>query len=747
MGKALAEKVVALRWAIVAAWIAAAAALAVFVPAPDPAANELQTFLPQESPSVQASAALARHFPRSAGLSRAVIVIERRLGHGPDARAAKLTGADLDGLDGLARRLRESLPEAFAKELPGSRLSVRSPGDFRLLARANPLVSADGASAIAVVHIPAAFTTIRSARVVEHIRRMAAEISFPEGLDVAVTGSAGFGADYAEATKRSHRNTLWVTLLAVTVILLAVYRAPLAAWTVLATISLAALVAHFGLHIAAHAGLHVGTGERIFVFVLLYGVGVDYSLLYLSRFREYLASSPQPAAAAVQALSATAPAILASSGTDIAGLAMLSAAAFEIFRTTGKVVPLALLVAAAATLTLVPAAAAIAGRRLFWPSRQVGHIGSRRLWPVVARVVTGRPGIVLAVAAIVLAIPASRAVRLNFVYDTLTGLSADYGAVRGREMARRHWPVGQASPTIVLLQAESGSAGKGLAALSEQLTEKLAQVEGVADVRSLQKPLGRRGKDIATELLLLAAAEQVRAEYLSGDARAARLEVVLTDPGFSNAAMATLLRVRQGCAEALPSGVSAHFAGATAEMADIRAVTQQDFYRVAGLVLAVVFVIVLVLLRDAVLSAFMVASVVLSYLAALGVSWWFFTGVCGAEGLDWKVEVFLFVVMLAVGVDYNIFLAARLAEESQRADIREAARMAIVKTGGIISSAGLIMAATLGSLMAGEISLLVQLGFAFAVGMLLDTFIVRPLLLPAFAVVTGRGGRGMLPGR
>lgn len=302
MGKALAEKVVALRWAIVAAWIAAAAALAVFVPAPDPAANELQTFLPQESPSVQASAALARHFPRSAGLSQAVIVIERRLGNGPDARAAKLTGADLDGLDGLARRLRESLPEAFAKVLPGSRLSVRSPGDFRLLARANPLVSADGASAIAVVHIPVAFTTIRSARVVEHIRRMSAETSFPEGLDVAVTGSAGFGADYAEATKRSHRNTLWVTLLAVTVILLAVYRAPLAAWTVLATISLAALVAHFGLHVAAHAGLHVGTAERIFVFVLLYGVGVDYSLLYLSRFREFLASSPQPAAATAQAL-------------------------------------------------------------------------------------------------------------------------------------------------------------------------------------------------------------------------------------------------------------------------------------------------------------------------------------------------------------------------------------------------------------------------------------------------------------
>ena len=131
----------------------------------------------------------------------------------------------------------------------------------------------------------------------------------------------------------------------------------------------------------------------------------------------------------------------------------------------------------------------------------------------------------------------------------------------------------------------------------------------------------------------------------------------------------------------------------------------------------------------------------LSYLAALGTAWWFFTAVCGAPGLDWKVEVFLFVVMLAVGVDYNIFLAARLAEESRTKPLRAAARAAIVKTGGIISSAGLIMAATLGSLVVGDISLLVQLGFAFAVGMLLDTFVVRPLLLPAFAVLTRRGRR------
>jgi RND superfamily putative drug exporter len=154
-----------------------------------------------------------------------------------------------------------------------------------------------------------------------------------------------------------------------------------------------------------------------------------------------------------------------------------------------------------------------------------------------------------------------------------------------------------------------------------------------------------------------------------------------------------------------------------------------------------VFVLVLILLRDAVLSGFMIAATALSYLATLGIVQVFFVLICGWAGLDWKVQVFLFVVLVAVGQDYNIFLAARLAEESRRSPPRRAAYAAIVRTGGIISSAGVIMAATLGSLMVGDISLLVQLGFAFAVGMLLDTFVIRPLLLPAFAVLTGRTGR------
>lgn len=765
MASHFAKTLIRLRWWIVAGWVALATGLAALAPATDPVANELLTFLPDDSPSVQAAEALKKHFPDSAGLSQAAIVIERAGGGGRaaasgsrPASSSRLTAADLAWLNRLARKLGEPLPAKLAELLPTSRLPVRYPGQFPPLLGPNPLISADGSAAIAVVEVPANFVTIRSARVVNYVRGVVAGESAarPAGLDVAVTGSAAFGRDYAAASERSHKRTLWVTVVAVLVILLIVFRAPLASGVLLGTISLAAIVAHFALGIGTALGLHVGTAERIFVFVLLYGVGVDYSLLYLARFREFIAADMDPHAAAAAAWRVAAPAIGASSGTDIAGLAMLSAAAFKIFQTTGCVVPIALFIALAAALTLVPAAVAILHRWLFWPGSRIGHLGSERLWAAVAGAVTRRPRTVLLVTVAVLVIPAVVGARLSYVYDALTGLESRYGAVRGLEMAQRHWPVGQISPATVLLEADTAAARAGMARTVERLTEAIAKTEGVDDVRSLSRPvgLGRKGPPTATARRLLEALNPLtglrraallrllaRRDYLAGGGSAARLVVVMDSPGFSNRAMETLERIRQTCRADLPAGATLHFAGATAEMADIRNVTRRDFYLIAVLALAVVFAIVTLLLRDALLSAFMVAATVLSYLATLGVAQAFFVGLLGAEGLDWKVQVFLFVVLVAVGQDYNIFLAARLAEESVGGSVRSAARTALVKTGAIISSAGLIMAATLGSLMAGEITLLVQLGFAFAVGMLLDTFVVRPLLLPAFAVLTGRTGR------
>ena len=348
----------------------------------------------------------------------------------------------------------------------------------------------------------------------------------------------------------------------------------------------------------------------------------------------------------------------------------------------------------------------------------------------------------------VLAIPALRGARLTWVYDTLTELrrndDAPIGnAAVGIDTARRHWPVGETSPVGVLITTDQPSDTDSWHLASQEITKALVGLDGIQNVRSLTSPLGNEVSALGQAAINLLAKSKIQAEYLSPDTRAIRLSVILDEPAFSLAAMDLLAQVRQTVqqhAQQIPRA-EVHLTGATAEMVDIKSVTQSDFYRVAGLALAVIFAMVFLLLRDVWLSAFMVASTVLSYFATLGLSHGVFVGLLGQEGLDWKVEVFLFVVMVAVGVDYNIFLASRLAQEARRLPGKLATCRAIIHTGPVISSCGLIMAATLGSLMAGDLQLLRQLGLALALGMLIDTFLVRPLLLPAFAAATKRTGR------
>ncbi len=169
----------------------------------------------------------------------------------------------------------------------------------------------------------------------------------------------------------------------------------------------------------------------------------------------------------------------------------------------------------------------------------------------------------------------------------------------------------------------------------------------------------------------------------------------------------------------------------------MRFVTQQDFRRIAMLALGAILLVVTLVLRDFVLAIFILAATALSYLTTLGLTCWIFQ-MLGSHGMEWKVQMLLFIVLVAVGQDYSIFFAMRLAQEGRQLPCAEATRRALIFTGPVISSCGLIMAATLGSVMAGDVQVLVQLGFAFALGMLIDTFIVRPLVLPAFIVMTGR---------
>ena len=229
--------------------------------------------------------------------------------------------------------------------------------------------------------------------------------------------SAYFFAEDAHLAE--NRGVITLILTVVIVILLVVYRAPLAALVPLGAISIAAVIALYLLAAGnAYLGMTTGLAEKIFTVVLLYGAGTDYSLMLISRHREFLQEGVEHRQAAARALAATGPAILASAGTDIIGLLMLSFASYRLFQSAGPAIAMALLVALLAAVTLVPAVVALVGRRVYWPTHPVGLVGGPRprrpaVWRRVARVVTSRPGTVLAVALVALAVPAMRGARLT----------------------------------------------------------------------------------------------------------------------------------------------------------------------------------------------------------------------------------------------------------------------------------------------------------------------------------------------
>ncbi|MCE5327112.1 MAG: MMPL family transporter [Planctomycetaceae bacterium] len=726
----LADLLIKCRWGVIAFWVVLTAALLHWAPVVAPGTSEAPSYLPDSCPYSKALAVTEHYFPQMAAQSEAVVVVERR--------DKPLTGEDLSAVEALATAIRNCQPQ----------YAVRSPRSIGLPRGTNPLISPAGAAgqaALITINVQANFVTIAATRAVERVSRVLGATALPAGVTAHVTGSAAFGHDYGVASNTSSRRTTVVTIVAVMIILLLVYRAPLAALVPLAAITAAAVVSLRILDILQNMGMPLGTPERIFVLVLLYGAGTDYALLYISRYREFLSAAIPPRRAADDALKATFSAIFASGATDTLSILTLSFVSFAIFRSTGPAVAIALVVAMAAALTLIPAMVATLGHRLFWPGDPAAAKVSRKFWPFIAHSVISRPLPILLVTVALMAVPAVRALDITWVYDTLADLRGNYESPKGLAVAERHWPRGETGPVTVIVESPSPLTRAQWSAHSKTFSDRLlALTDGpsrVADnIRSISSPVGVHNGGPMTDLLLRAANQAVAREYLSADGRAMRMVVVLDEAPLTLAAMGHVDMIQKtlDAQAASALGGRVYLTGPTSQMLAVKTVTRSDFHMIVPMVLGVIFLVVLCLLRDVLLTLFMVATTILTYLATLGISYWVFVGLLGAEGLDWKVQVFLFIVVTAVGVDYNIFLAARLFQEARRHSPLDAVREAIIHTGPVISSCGLIMAATLGSLLSGDLALLIQLGFAFALGMLLDTFVVRPLVLPSFVVLTGR---------
>ncbi len=522
------------------------------------------------------------------------------------------------------------------------------------------------------------------------------------GLHAYVTGPGGYFADFANVFSGFDTTLLYITALIVVVILLLTYRSPIL-WVLPLTCVFVALTAAQAVIylLARHAGLTVNGQTAFILTVLVFGAGTDYALLLTARYREELRRHADRHQAMAVALGRAGPAILASGSTVILSLLCLLVAELASTKSLGPVMAIGVAVGLGAMLTLLPALLVIFGRWMFWPLRPT--LGSaepteRGLWARIGRRMARRPRLVWMVTAVV----------LGALAVGLTGLKAEGlqnkdafrttpESVTGDEVLGRHFPAGAGDPVQVIGRAEAAG----------QLRSALA---GSAGVTAVTRPVVKDGY--------------------------AYVEGTLTSPSDSQAAYRTIDRLRSTMHSI--QGADAKVGGGSAVNLDIQRATRHDRNLVVPLVLLVVMVILGLVLRAVVSPLLLAATVVLSFAAALGVSAQAFDHLFKFAGADPSLPLWTFVFLVALGTDYNIFLMTRVHEEARRHGTRRGALIGLAATGGVITSAGVVLAGTFAALGTLPLVFITELGFAVAFGVLLDTFVVRSVLVTALNLDVGR---------
>lgn len=526
--------------------------------------------------------------------------------------------------------------------------------------------------------------------------RAAVSEALPEGLTAEVTGGPAFAADIKDVFAGADVKLLVATALVVALLLLVTYRSP---WLWLVPLVVVAV----GDRVAA---LAVATATQVFGYnvdgstigitsVLVFGAGTNYALLLIARYREELRRHEDRFAAMRAAWRQAAPAILASSITVMLALLTLSFADTPSNRALGWSAAIGIAVALLFGLVALPAAMVLFGRKLFWPFvPRLGQEDPSRtgVWAKVGRAVVTRPRTFVATSVAFLAVLAIGGIGTDVGLTQNERFRETPESVLGQQTLAKSFPAGFAEPTIVLARPDAVA----------DVTARVEQVDGVASV----------------------SAGPASDEW-------AELDVVLNSDRGSAKAADAIEELRSELGDDVLVG------GPDAQDLDAAEAAAHDRTLIIPLVLLIVVGILLVLLRSVVAAGVLALTVVATYLTAMGAGWFVFTHWFGFPAMDLPVPLFAFIFLVALGVDYNIFLTTRAREEARKLPVDRAMTSALAVTGGVITSAGIVLAAVFAVLGVLPLVTLTQIGVIVGIGVLLDTLVVRSLLVPALATLLG----------
>ena len=629
---------------------------------------------------------------------------------GDPARQAKPTDPLPVGSDSsAAAELRERLPAAegsaavvlFSRTGEPLTEQDRAVVQERAAAVSNgaelPVVpSSDGTSAIVVVPVDAN-NGPDSARLITELRGTV-KADLPDGLTAQVTGPAAVQADLAGVFEGANTRLLITTASIVAVLLVLTYRSPIL-WLVPLTVigvadRVAMVTATHALSAFDVAGDESTTG---ILSVLVFGAGTDYALLLISRYRDELRHHPDRREAMAVAVARTAEAVVSSASTVVLGVLTLLLSAFPTTRGLGLASAIGIVIAAAFALIVLPAALVVFGRWVFWP--RVPHVGepaladTRTLWKRIGDVVAARPRTVVAVTLAGLLIASVGALGINTGLSVSDQFLQKPEAIAASERLAESFPASSADPARVVTTDDA-----------QAVLAAVAGAPGVASARVSDQAGG-----------------------------VTQIDAVLAGAPSSDQAREGVVSLR----DAVAGFDGTHVGGTEAQALDTTTAAAEDRGVVLPIILALVLLVLMLLLRSVVAPVILVATVVATYVASLGISWVLFTQVFGFERLDDTAPLYAFVFLVALGVDYNIFLVSRAREEAREHGARRGMLRGLAATGGVITSAGILLAAVFAVLGVLPLVVLAQVGVIICVGVLLDTLVVRTLLVPAIALILG----------
>ena len=740
---------------VIAAWVVVGAIVIVTAPPlAEVTTNNQADFLPGDSESLRALELVSEKYPRGQGVP-AIVVFHRPEG---------LSDADLAAVAGVDAALQaDGAPDDIETVLSLS----GSPE------AASALLAPDGTTVTTIVTITGSPAEERFGEVVTWIREQAQTGVEDVGLTVALTGPAGIVSDAVEVFGTFDFRVTLVTALLVLVLLLLIYRSPALALLPLAGVGLTLLVAQsLAATLADNLGLSLNGQVTALMSVLMFGAGTDFTLFIVARYREELRRQPDRWQAMQESLRRIGPAIASSGGTTIAAMLALLLATFGSFQAMGPVLAMAIFLMLIAGLTLIPALTVLLGRAAFWPGRMhVTGTEHSRIWSRVAKLVTRRPVATFTVTLVLLVVFAAGAPSLKPNFSFIDGFPDSAESKIGAQIMDDSFGAGELAPTNIYVNTPDVDAS--LVDL-DRLTQAVAAVPGVVRVSGPTRPTGdapavdaaalqaaipqlppalREGPPSGAPAMGAPANVDPRMQavletyfagrrFVSPDGTTARLDVVMADHPYEIPAIDRIVDIRAVASSAVNGtsldGAEIVVGGPTALQTDARDAVNRDMAVIGPVVVILIWVILLLLLRSVVAASYLLGSVLLSFLSAVGLSVVIFQNIMGHPGVGYQNPVWMFIFLAALGADYNILIISRVREEIQARGLVEGVRVAVAQTGGVITSAGLILAGTFSVLTTFPLRDIYQLGFAVMLGVLMDTFIVRALFVPSIVLLLGR---------